>query len=38
VKIEVGKPGLLHMTLEGAVVRRVKARGVGVRFRGVTAT
>ena len=38
VKVEVGKPGLLHMTLEGAVVRQVRARGIGIRFRGVTAT
>ena len=38
VRVEVGKPGLLHMTLEGVVVRRARARGVGIRFRGVTAT
>ena len=38
VKIEVGKPGPLHMTLEGAVIREVRARGLGIRFRGVTST
>ncbi len=38
VRVEVGKPGLLHMTLEGAVIRHAKGRGVGVRFKGVTAT
>jgi hypothetical protein len=38
LKIEIGKPGLLHMTLEGAVVHRMGGRGVGVRFKDVTAT
>ena len=38
VKVEVGKPGLLHMTLEGVVVHHAKGRGVGIRFKDVTAT
>lgn len=38
IKVEVGKPGLLHMTLEGAVVRHARGRGVGVRFRDLTVT
>lgn len=38
IQVEVGKPGLPNMTLEGAVVRHVEGRGVGVRFKDVTAT
>ena len=38
IKVEVGKPGLLHMTLEGAVVRHGRGRGVGVRFGDLTVT
>ena len=38
VKIELGKPGLLHMTLEGAVVHHSRGRGVGVRFKDLTVT
>ena len=38
VTVEVGKPGLLHMTLEGTVVHRLTGRGVGIRFKRVTAT
>ena len=38
VKVEVGKPGLLHMTLDGAVVRHTSGRGLGIGFKGVTAT
>ena len=38
VKVEVGKPGLLRMTMSGVVVHRDAGRGVGVRFTDLTAT
>ena len=38
VRVEVGKPGLLHMTLDGAVARSVSGKGLGIRFKDVTAT
>ena len=38
VTVEVGRPGVMHMTLEGTVVHRLTGRGVGIRFKGVTAT
>jgi hypothetical protein len=38
VKVEFGKPGLLHMTLEGAVVRHSAGRGVGISFSDLTVT
>jgi len=31
VKVEVGKPGLLRLTLEGAEVRQARAGAVGFR-------
>lgn len=38
VGVEVGRPGLLHMTLRGVVTRHVSGQGVGVRFKDMTAT
>ena len=38
VQVEVGKPGLPHMTLDGEVVRHASGRGVGVMFRDLTVT
>jgi hypothetical protein len=36
--VEVGKPGVLRMTMKGVVVYRDAARGVGVRFTDLTVT
>lgn len=38
VKVEVGQPNLLHMTLEGRAVHILSGRGVGVRFKDLTPT
>ena len=38
VKVEVGLPRVLHMTLAGTVARHLTGRGVGVRFKEVNAT
>jgi hypothetical protein len=38
VRVEVGKPGVLRMTMKGVVVYRDAARGVGVRFTDLTVT
>ena len=38
VRVEVGQPNLLHMTLEGKAVHFLKGRGFGVRFKDVTQT
>lgn len=38
VRVEVGQPSLLHMTLEGRAVHVLKGRGFGVRFKDVTHT
>ena len=38
VRVEVGQPNLLHMSLEGKAVHILKGRGLGVRFKDVTTT
>ena len=38
VRVEIGQPNLLHMTLEGNAVHLLKGRGVGVRFKDLTPT
>jgi hypothetical protein len=38
IRVEVGQPNLLHMTLEGRAVHILKGRGVGVRFKDMTLT
>ena len=38
IRVEVGRPNLLHMTLEGKAVHILKGRGVGVRFKDVSGT
>ena len=38
VQVEVERPGLPHMTLDGSVVRHASGRGVGVRFKDLTVT
>jgi hypothetical protein len=38
VRVEVGRPNLLHMTLEGRAVHVLRGRGFGVRFRDITPT